>query len=132
MQKCNSIVFHNFVNFLKEGFIRARINGDIYDIGNHVPKLSINKKLNIEIVIDRILTNNNIYERLHQSIELAYKVGDGLIILNYDSKDQFFSENLFLVAIVWLIIMFIVLRRLAKKDYDFYLKKDFFKKNKKN
>ena len=45
---------------------------------------------------------------------------------------QFFSENLFLVAILWLIIMFIVLRRLAKKDYDFYLKKDFFKKNKKN
>tara|TARA_B100001750_G_scaffold122006_1_gene96832 strand:+ start:171 stop:350 length:180 start_codon:yes stop_codon:yes gene_type:complete len=45
---------------------------------------------------------------------------------------QFISEHLILVAILWLIFMVIVLRKLAKKDYDFYLKKDFFKKNKKN
>ena len=59
---------------------------------------------------------------------MNYKIVENFLSNIY----QFFSENLFLVAIVWLIIMFIVLRRLAKKDYDFYLKKDFFKKNKKN
>tara|TARA_B100001540_G_C15530387_1_gene516634 strand:+ start:260 stop:439 length:180 start_codon:yes stop_codon:yes gene_type:complete len=59
---------------------------------------------------------------------MNYKIVENFLSNIY----QFFSENLFLVAILWLIIMFIVLRRLAKKDYDFYLKKDFFKKNKKN
>ena len=59
---------------------------------------------------------------------MNYKIVENFLSNIY----QFFSENLFLVAILWLIIMFIVLRRLAKKDYDFYIKKDFFKKNKKN
>ena len=59
---------------------------------------------------------------------MNYKIVENFLSNIY----QFCSENLFLVAILWLIIMFIVLRRLAKKDYDFYLKKDFFKKNKKN
>ena len=79
--------------FLKEGFIRARINGKIEDIASVYDKLSTKKAYSIEIVIDRIIKKDNIYDRLIQSIELAYKVGNGSLILNDGIKDLFFSEQ---------------------------------------
>jgi len=81
--------------FLKEGFIRARINGKIKNIASIYKKLSSRKSYTIEIVIDRIIKKDNIYDRLIQSIELAYKVGDGSLILNNGTKDIFFSEQLY-------------------------------------
>ena len=81
--------------FLKEGFIRARINGKIKDLSISFPRFSANKKYKIELVIDRLITKHNIYDRLIQSIELAYKVGDGSLILNTELKDYFFSEKLY-------------------------------------
>ena len=56
---------------------------------------STQKKYKVEIVIDRLIKKDNIYDRLIQSIELAYKVGDGSLILNNESKDIFFSEQLY-------------------------------------
>ena len=44
---------------------------------------------------------------------------------------QFSFENKIIVIIVWILIMFIFLRKLAKKDNEFYLK-DFFKKKNKS
>jgi len=79
--------------FLKEGFIRARINGKIEDIVSIYEKLSTRKAYTIDIVIDRIIKKDNIYDRLIQSIELAYKVGDGSLFLNDGTKDIFFSEK---------------------------------------
>ena len=81
--------------FLKEGFIRARINGKIHEIASIYKTLSRNKKYKIDIIIDRIITKDNIYDRLIQSIELAYKVGNGSLILDIESKNMFFSENLY-------------------------------------
>ena len=74
--------------FLKEGFIRARINGEIKDIASIYKKLSVKKSYTIDIVIDRIIKKDNIYDRLIQSIELAYKVGDGSLILNDETKNM--------------------------------------------
>jgi len=79
--------------FLKEGFIRARINGEIKDIASIYKKLSVKKSYTIDIVIDRIIKKDNIYDRLIQSIELAYKVGDGSLILNDETKNFYFSEQ---------------------------------------
>jgi excinuclease ABC subunit A len=79
--------------FLKEGFIRARINGEIQEIASIYEKLSTKKTYTIEIVIDRIIKKENIYDRLIQSIELAYKVGDGSLLINDGVKDIFFSEK---------------------------------------
>jgi len=84
--------------FVKEGFIRARINGKIHNIDSidkNATQLKLNKKSNIDIVIDRIIKTTNIYDRLSQSIELAYKVGDGTLIIHYQNKDLFFSQNLY-------------------------------------
>ena len=87
----------NFIRtYLKEGFIRCRINGQVKDLSS-VKRISKTKKYNFEIVVDRLINQDNIIERLNQSIELAYKLGNGILILNTDSKDIFFSENLYCV-----------------------------------
>ena len=81
--------------YLKEGFIRARINGKIEDIATIYDRMSSRKQYTIEIVIDRIITKDNIYDRLIQSLELAYKVGKGSLIINLDEADYSYSENLY-------------------------------------
>ena len=80
--------------FLKEGFIRCRINGKFKDL-NTIQRISSKKKYNLEIVIDRIINKTDIYDRLIQSLELAYKLGDGNLIIHSNSSDSFFSENLY-------------------------------------
>ena len=82
--------------FLKEGFIRCRINGKFKDL-NTIQRISSTKKYNLEIVIDRIINKTNIYDRLIQSLELAYKLGDGSLIIHSNSSDLFFSENLYCI-----------------------------------
>jgi excinuclease ABC subunit A len=90
---------HNFKpilqTYLKEGFIRARVNGKIEDIATIYDQMSSRKQYTIEIVIDRIITKDNIYDRLIQSLELAYKVGKGSLIINQDESDYSYSENLY-------------------------------------
>jgi len=80
--------------FLKEGFIRCRINGQFKDL-NTIKRISSTKKYNLEIVIDRIINKSDIYDRLIQSLELAYKLGKGNLIIYSNSNDLFFSENLY-------------------------------------
>ena len=80
--------------FLKESFIRCRINGVFKDLAS-IQRISKTKKYNLEIVIDRIINKSGIYDRLMQSIEFAYKLGNGSLIIHSDSEDLFFSENLY-------------------------------------
>jgi len=77
----------------KEGFLRVRIDGDIYSIDNKI-NLEKNKKHSIEVVIDRLEIENEFQERLTESIELSLKIGSGLTIIHeLPSKDHLFSEN---------------------------------------
>ncbi len=80
--------------FLKEGFIRCRINGVFKDL-QAIQRISKTKKYSFEIIIDRIVKSADIYDRLIQSIELAYKLGNGQLIVNTESQDLFFSEFLY-------------------------------------
>ena len=66
---------------VREGFIRARIDGDTVEIADEVPTLDKQKKHTIDIVIDRLVVKPGIEERLSGSIETALKVGDGLIVV---------------------------------------------------
>ncbi len=77
----------------KDGFLRLRINGNVVPI-DQKHKLNKNKKHSIEVVIDRLILNDNIQERLTESIELALKVGSGLVIINKLPNDNhIFSEE---------------------------------------
>ncbi len=80
-------------NIRKEGFVRIRINGEIIVLGESI-NLEKNKKHNIEIVIDRLIISKDVKERLTESIELALKVGEGVVIINkLPNKEYIFSEK---------------------------------------
>ncbi|NFG23689.1 excinuclease ABC subunit UvrA [Clostridium botulinum] len=81
-------------NIKKNGFIRARIDGEMYDLTEEEVKLDKNKKHNIEAIIDRIVIKEDIEKRITDSIEMALKLADGLVIANIIGKeDILFSEN---------------------------------------
>ncbi|WP_291650640.1 excinuclease ABC subunit UvrA [Clostridium sp.] len=81
-------------NIKRSGFVRARIDGSIYELAEEEVTLDKNKKHNIEAVVDRIIIKNGIEGRLTDSIETALKLADGLVIINViDGEDILFSEN---------------------------------------
>ncbi|MCZ6727673.1 MAG: excinuclease ABC subunit UvrA, partial [Acidobacteria bacterium] len=65
----------------REGFIRARIDGETVDLTGEPPELDKKKKHDIDIVIDRLEVKDGIESRLTDSIETALRVGDGLIVV---------------------------------------------------
>ena len=81
-------------NIKKNGFIRARIDGEIYDLTEDEIKLDKNKKHNIEAVVDRIVIKEGIESRLTESLETALKMGEGLVIARIvGGEEHLFSEN---------------------------------------
>ena len=81
-------------NIKRSGFVRARIDGSIYELAEEEVTLDKNKKHNIEAVVDRVIIKDGIEGRLTDSIETALKLADGLVIINViDGEDILFSEN---------------------------------------
>lgn len=82
-----------FENIKKNGFVRVRVDGTVYDIDEDI-KLEKNIKHNIEIIIDRIVIKNGIESRLSDSIETSLKLSEGLVIIDViDGEEMLFSEN---------------------------------------
>lgn len=78
----------------KNGYIRARIDGEIYDLTEEEIKLDKNKKHNIEAVIDRIVIKDGVETRIGESVEAALKIAEGLVVVNViGGEDHLFSEN---------------------------------------
>jgi len=69
-----------FLRIQREGFVRARVDGVIYDVKSP-PLLEKNKKHDIAAVVDRLIIKDSIRVRLADSVETALKVGDGLVLL---------------------------------------------------
>ncbi|MGU7887028.1 excinuclease ABC subunit UvrA [Streptococcus suis] len=81
-----------FEKVQKDGYVRVRVNGDVYDV-SEVPELSKSKAHNIEVVVDRIVIKKGIRSRLFDSIEAALRIADGYVIIDtMDEKELLFSE----------------------------------------
>ncbi|HEM2555985.1 TPA: excinuclease ABC subunit UvrA [Streptococcus suis] len=81
-----------FEKIQKDGYVRVRVNGDVYDV-SEVPELSKSKSHNIEVVVDRIVIKEGIRSRLFDSIEAALRIADGYVIIDtMDEKELLFSE----------------------------------------
>ncbi|MEI4366706.1 excinuclease ABC subunit UvrA [Streptococcus suis] len=81
-----------FEKVQKDGYVRVRVNGDVYDV-SEVPQLSKSKAHNIEVVVDRIVIKDGIRSRLFDSIEAALRIADGYVIIDtMDEKELLFSE----------------------------------------
>ena len=72
-----------FEDLQKEGFARVRVDGEIYDLADlEEIKLDKNKKHEIEIVVDRLVIKEEILGRLTESIEVALKHADNLVLID--------------------------------------------------
>ena len=77
----------------KEGFLRVRIDNQIKNIDDKI-QLNKNKKHTIEIIVDRLILDEDYMDRLTESVELALKIGKGMIIIHeLPDTDHLFSEH---------------------------------------
>ncbi|MCH5156230.1 MAG: excinuclease ABC subunit UvrA, partial [Clostridiales bacterium] len=81
-----------FEDFKKAGYSRLRVDGIIYGIDEQI-KLDKNSKHDISVVIDRLVIEKDIQQRLTDSVETAIKLSDGLVIAYYDDKEILFNTQ---------------------------------------
>ncbi len=80
-------------DFQKDGFVRARVDGNIVDLSNDID-IDRKKKHNIDIVIDRLVIKNDIRARLTESIEIAMKHANNLVMVDVvGEKEKLYSGN---------------------------------------
>lgn len=81
-------------NMRKEGYIRAVIDGEMYELSEDI-KLSKTKKHDIDVVIDRIIVKKGIESRLADSIEQGLRLADGVIKISIiDGEELLLSSKL--------------------------------------
>lgn len=79
---------------IKDGFVRARVDGEIIDLAEEISPLDKNKKHNIEIIVDRLVVGSEIRQRLADSVELALSHADNLVMVSTpEREDHLFSAN---------------------------------------
>lgn len=77
----------------KSGFVRVRIDDNLYDLSEDI-KLEKNIKHNIEIVVDRLVINDDIRSRLAEAIEMSSTLTGGNVIVDVIGGDELlFSQN---------------------------------------
>ena len=77
-----------------EGFIRARINGEIIEL-DQAPKLALRKKHTIEVVVDRFRVRDDLRLRLSESFETALRLSEGTALIVPMDSDSKSAEQLF-------------------------------------
>ena len=78
----------------KEGFIRARIDGELRDLDEEI---RLNKRQNhtIEVVVDRLLIKEGVEERLSESVKTALRLGSGAVLVSViDGEESLYSERM--------------------------------------
>ena len=77
----------------REGYVRVRIDGEVYDVNEEI-HLEKNKKHTIEVIVDRLVVREGIEQRLADSLETALKMGEGVVYVQVvDGELLMFSEN---------------------------------------
>ena len=80
--------------FEKEGFVRARIDGEIVELSDDL-EIDRKKKHNIELIVDRLVIKEDIRSRLTESVEASLKHADNIVIIedSTNKKEMLFSQN---------------------------------------
>lgn len=82
-----------FEQIIKDGYVRVRVDGEIYDV-TEVPELTKTKKHTIEVVVDRLVMKEGIRGRVFDSVEVALNYSQGYVIINViGGEDLFFNEH---------------------------------------
>ena len=75
----------DIINYKKRGFQKIKVDGKYYDI-NDFPDLNKKIKHDISILVDRIVLNSNLGNRLADSIESALNLSNGLLVAEYENE----------------------------------------------
>ena len=79
--------------YQKEGFVRVRIDGQVYELSDDI-ELDRKKKHEIELVVDRLVIKEDIRSRLTESVETALKHADNLVLIDvFGQKTILYSTN---------------------------------------
>jgi excinuclease ABC subunit A len=76
----------------QQGFVRARVDGEVYELDD-IPTLNKKTKHTIEAVVDRLMISNKVRSRLNDSVELALRIGEGILIALLDESEKLYSEH---------------------------------------
>ncbi|MGN0031411.1 MAG: excinuclease ABC subunit UvrA [Candidatus Gastranaerophilaceae bacterium] len=84
-----------FEELRQEGFVRAKVDGEIYNLDEDDIELAKTKKHDICIVVDRIVVKDAAISRIADSVQLALKKADGVVIVDVVGEQEVvFSEKL--------------------------------------
>ena len=79
--------------FQKQGFVRVRVDGEIYELADDI-NIDRKKKHNVELVVDRLVIKPDIRSRLTESVEIALKNANNLVSIDIPGqKEILFSQN---------------------------------------
>ncbi len=81
-----------FDKLLKEGFVRVRVNGEVHMLEDDIV-LEKNKKHDIDVLVDRIIKSDENRTRIHDSLETALRLADGLAIVSTVQQEMLFSQR---------------------------------------
>lgn len=83
-----------FEELRQEGFVRVKVDGEIYNLDEDEIKLEKNIKHTIYVVVDRIVVKEDAKSRIADSAQIALKKADGIMILDKEGEETIFSEKL--------------------------------------
>ncbi|MBR3002993.1 MAG: excinuclease ABC subunit UvrA [Clostridia bacterium] len=73
--------------YQKEGFVRVRVDGEVYELGEDEIKIDKNKKHEIELIVDRLVIKPEIVSRLTESVETALKHAENMVLIDIQGKE---------------------------------------------
>lgn len=78
--------------FGKEGFVRIRVDGIVYEITDDID-IDRKKKHNIDLIVDRLVIKQDIRSRLAESVETALRYANNLVSVSVGDNEILFSQN---------------------------------------
>ncbi|MGB2600897.1 MAG: excinuclease ABC subunit UvrA [Candidatus Omnitrophota bacterium] len=107
-------------NARKDGLVRVRLDDKIVDIGDSIPRLNKKVKHTIEAVVDRLVLKGGIRSRLSDSVEIALKLGAGVIIIAAaDKGEKAIAEDILLSEQNACVECGISFEKLAPRNFSF-------------
>lgn len=79
------------VRLQRQGFLRIRLNGEIYELDNGEIPFDRKRKNELFLVVDRLKVNESIAHRLFEAVETSARLGQNKLVIMRDSGDQFFN-----------------------------------------
>ncbi|MBR3358379.1 MAG: excinuclease ABC subunit UvrA [Solobacterium sp.] len=81
-----------FEKLMKDGYIRVRVDGEVRMLEEEIV-LDKNKRHEIDVIVDRVIKTTDSRSRLHDSVETALNLADGMCVVMNGSEEMLFSSN---------------------------------------